>query len=107
MNTPVSKVAVIGAGVVGLSTAIRLREQGLSATIFAENRTPNVTSDRAGAIFSPFRIEGHDEAIRWTRDSLTAFSALATERSAESGVSMGRMHEYFSPPLLAIRGGRL
>lgn len=87
-------IAVVGAGVIGLTTAIRLRETGRNVEVFAARRTPDITSNRAGAIFSPFRIEGHAGAAEWTRESFDVFDRLARERP-ESGVSMGAMREYF------------
>ena len=46
-------VAVIGAGVVGLSTAQVLVEMGFSVQIYAREFSPNTTSDVAGAEWSP------------------------------------------------------
>lgn len=43
-------IAVIGAGVMGLTTALILAREGLSVTIYAENFPPNTTSNIAGAL---------------------------------------------------------
>ena len=48
------RIAVVGAGVVGLSTAVCLAEtfgQQLDITVIAERFSPNLTSNRAGAYF--------------------------------------------------------
>ncbi len=50
LETETTDVAVIGAGVQGLTTALLLLQAGRQVTIYAEAFTPNVTSDVAGAI---------------------------------------------------------
>lgn len=50
-------VAVIGAGIVGLTTAFTLQEKfgkALNVTVYAENFTPNTTSDVAAGVLSPY-----------------------------------------------------
>lgn len=95
MNRADLPIAVIGAGVVGMSCAVRLCERGRRVVVFAERQTPDTTSDRAGAVFSPFRIHGHPDAATWTRAACEAFQSLADSASAESGVSMAPLREYF------------
>ncbi|HVL79036.1 MAG TPA: FAD-dependent oxidoreductase [Sphingomicrobium sp.] len=55
-------VAVIGAGVMGLSTARLVQQAGLPVTIYARELPPNTTSNVAGGQISPF---GHfrDSAV--------------------------------------------
>ncbi|HEX8571885.1 MAG TPA: FAD-dependent oxidoreductase [Allosphingosinicella sp.] len=54
-------VAVIGAGVMGLTTARLVQEAGFPVTIYAEALTPHTTSNIAGGQISPF---GHfDEDV--------------------------------------------
>ena len=50
------EVAVLGAGVVGLSTAKVLQERGYKVTLYAENFTPHTTSDQGGAQWSPSAV---------------------------------------------------
>lgn len=95
MTSSESDIAVIGAGVIGLSVAIRLREAGRTVTVFAERRTPETTSDKSGAIFSPFRMAGCAGALEWTRASYDAFAELTTTWGAETGVSFGAIREFF------------
>src|SRR5688500_10115808 len=47
-------VAVIGAGVMGLTTARLVQEAGLPVTIYTEALTPHTTSNIAGGQISPF-----------------------------------------------------
>ncbi len=90
-------VLVIGCGVNGLSCAIRLRERGFPVTIVTERRTPDTTSDRAAAIFSPHRLCDDERIRRWSRTSFDAFRRLADE--PDSGVSLGGFREFFFEPL--------
>lgn len=50
-------VAVVGAGVIGLSTAFVLLERGHKVTIYSAKFTPDTTSDLAGAQFLPVMVE--------------------------------------------------
>jgi glycine/D-amino acid oxidase-like deaminating enzyme len=47
-------VAVIGAGVLGLSTARLVQEAGFPVTIYAKDLPPNTTSNASGGQISPF-----------------------------------------------------
>jgi D-amino-acid oxidase len=47
------RVAVIGAGVIGLTTAHVLQQAGYAVTIYANRFTPDTTSDIAGGQFAP------------------------------------------------------
>lgn len=77
---------LVGAGVVGLSTAIRLLERGHRVRILARERTPRTTSDVAAAVYFPFHAEPARRVLPWARASLRAFRALA--RDPETGVVM-------------------
>jgi D-amino-acid oxidase len=92
------KVAVVGCGVIGLSSAIRLRERGIDVTIFTQKRTPDTTSDRAGAVFTPFRAGDRERVRQWTRDSYAAFVALAQYPGPSCGVQFRTMREFFFTP---------
>ncbi len=47
------KIAVLGAGVIGLSTAYDLLKKDYHVTIYADEFSPNLTSDIAAGIWSP------------------------------------------------------
>jgi glycine/D-amino acid oxidase-like deaminating enzyme len=65
-------VAVIGAGVVGLSTARLVQEAGFPVTIYAKALPPDTTSNIAGGQFHPF---GHFRANRVTPEWRAQFIA--------------------------------
>jgi glycine/D-amino acid oxidase-like deaminating enzyme len=52
-----TEIAVLGAGVVGLTTALTLQESGYRVTVFARELPPHTTSDVAGAEWSPDIVE--------------------------------------------------
>jgi D-amino-acid oxidase len=88
-------IAIIGAGVSGLSCGVRLLERGHRVSIIAERRTPDTTSDRSAAAFTPFRAPSSDRLRRWTARSYATFQSLARERVAECGVRVLPMTELF------------
>lgn len=93
------KVLVIGAGVIGLTTAVVLARRGARVTIWARDVSPRTLSDRAGAKFTPFGTGGPPRERRWVEASMRAFSALAADHakgttSLPHGVFLGRAREY-------------
>jgi glycine/D-amino acid oxidase-like deaminating enzyme len=72
---PGTKVAVLGAGVVGLTTALVLLERGFRARVVARDFPPHTTSDVAGAEWSPDIVErGDTPALRARFDAQLATS---------------------------------
>ena len=53
---PLSAVAVVGCGAVGLATARLLQDRGLRVTIYASELPPNTTSNVAGGQVLPFSV---------------------------------------------------
>ena len=78
------KIAVIGAGVSGLTTAVVLSEAGHDVTIFAKE-IDETTSHAAAAIWFPYHIVS-EHAERWANETREAFVALLPQPDA--GVSM-------------------
>src|ERR687889_155471 len=54
-------VAVLGAGVMGLSTARLVQEAGFPVTIYAAALPPDTTSNVSGGQFHPFGLFKEDE----------------------------------------------
>jgi len=73
---------VVGAGVVGLTTAISLAEAGLATRIVAAEPPSRVTSAAAGAIWGPVRCGPADRCYEWARTGLDVLGALTEEPSA-------------------------
>ena len=58
---PVSSVAVLGCGAVGLATARLLQDRGMPVTIYASELPPNTTSNIAGGEWFPFGLFDFDK----------------------------------------------
>ncbi len=70
-----SEVAVLGSGVVGLTSAQVLQEQGFRVRIYAREFPPHTTSDVAGAEWSPDLVDrGTSPALRARFGRLLALS---------------------------------
>jgi D-amino-acid oxidase len=77
---------VVGCGVIGLTTAIRLREAGLSVEIVTAALPPDTTSSVAAAIWYPYKAHPEDRVLSWGSRSFEVFEELA--HLPESGVRM-------------------
>src|SRR5882724_10177674 len=62
LPTGATRMAVLGAGAVGLATARLLQEHGVQVTIYAKDLPPDTTSNIAGAQWFPFSVYDHDRA---------------------------------------------
>ena len=88
-------VLVIGAGVAGLTSAVRLREAGWGVRIVAEEPPERTTSAVAAAIWYPYRVGPADLVTAWGERSFAVFAELAGD--AETGVRMTPGVELLAP----------
>jgi D-amino-acid oxidase len=82
------RVLVVGAGVVGLSCALRLLEAGRRVDVLARDLPLETTSSVAAAIWYPYLALPQDRVTAWGRASYAAFAQLAEVDG--SGVTMRR-----------------
>ena len=60
-------VLVIGAGVVGLTSAYLLHDAGYKVTIYTKDYTQDTTSAVAGAFWEPYLVQPIEKAHRWSK----------------------------------------
>jgi D-amino-acid oxidase len=76
------RVIVVGAGVVGLSVAVRLRELGVAADVVAREPPEGTTSAVAAALWYPYRALPEDRVTAWSARTYEVLAALAGEPGA-------------------------
>lgn len=86
------QVAIVGAGVSGLTCGVLLAERGFRAAIFAEQIGQQTTSGAAAALWFPYDAEPADKVIPW---ALATYKVLVDlTKDARSGVSMIELRQY-------------
>ena len=83
-------VLVIGAGVVGLTTAISLAEAGLSVRIRTAALPAQTTLVAAGAVWGAVKVGPPDRVLEWGRIGLEVLSKLAAEPGTGVRLAAGR-----------------
>ena len=78
---------VVGGGVMGLTTAVVLAEDGRRVRVWARDPVERTTSAVAGALWWPYRIEPEALVGAWSLQSLAVYEELAA-RPDETGVRM-------------------
>jgi len=79
-------IAVVGAGVSGLTCAVLFAERGYRTTILAEEVGTSTTSAAAAAMWYPYDAGPSDKTIAWALETYRTLFGLA--RGARSGVSI-------------------
>ncbi|HKE73915.1 MAG TPA: FAD-dependent oxidoreductase [Acidimicrobiales bacterium] len=80
-------VTVVGAGVSGLTSALRLAEAGHPVTVVARDRPDDTTSAVAAAVWFPYRALPYDRVLAWAQTTYGVLAGLAAERP-EAGVRL-------------------
>ena len=76
------RVTVVGAGVVGLTTAVTLQERGHDVRVVAAATGDATTSAVAGAVWFPYRVGPPDRVAVWAARTRAWLESLAGERAA-------------------------
>src|SRR5258708_23752509 len=95
-------VVVIGAGVVGLTTAVQLLEHGCKVEVWTRDDPLATTSAVAAAIWYPYLAEPRARVLLW---SAVTFRRLAQRAAdARTGAVMRRTVELFAVPAPGLCG---
>jgi D-amino-acid oxidase len=86
------RVAIVGAGVSGLTCAVNFAEQGYTTSIFAEQIGDRTDSAAAAAIWYPYDVEPADAVTPWALISYGRFLELARDRA--TGVSVVELRTF-------------
>jgi D-amino-acid oxidase len=89
-----ARMIVVGAGVVGLTCAVRLLESGHRVDVLARDLPLETTSAVAAAIWYPYRALPQDRVTAWSGASYAEFVGLAGEPG--TGVRMVTGTEVFA-----------
>ena len=85
-------VAIVGAGVSGLTCGVVLAERGYHVSIFARQVGQQTTSGAAGAVWFPYDAKPAEKVIPW---ALATFGVLVDlARVPASGVSMIELRQF-------------
>lgn len=98
IQPPHPEVIVIGAGVSGLSSALRLLEAGFRVRVIARDVSPRTTSDVAAAIWYIYAAHPVERTQPWGLTSLREFHSLL-DSGADCGLSLVRVREVFRQPV--------
>src|SRR5690242_4446824 len=71
------RVVVVGAGVAGLTCAVRLAEAGHEAHVLARDLPPETTSAVAAALWYPYRALPQDKVTAWSARTYDVLRELA------------------------------
>ncbi|MGN6106300.1 MAG: FAD-dependent oxidoreductase [Kofleriaceae bacterium] len=83
------QVTVVGAGVIGLTTALTLEEQGHDVVIVAAADARATVSSVAGAVWFPYRAGPPDRVAAWAAHTRNWLDRLVHERAAGIDVLTG------------------
>src|SRR5229473_4592425 len=86
------RVAIVGAGVSGLTCGVVFAERGYRSAIFAQDIGQRTTSGAAAALWFPYDAEPVDKVIRWALASYKVLVDLIKDPG--SGVSMIELRQY-------------
>lgn len=85
-------ITVLGCGVIGLTTALKLKTEGHHVTIRTWKVPPETTSDKAAAFWSPYRIVEDDRTFSWISETYRSLQEISLIPG--SGVSMIPLHKF-------------
>jgi len=86
------RVAIIGAGVSGLTCGVVFTERGYRTAIFAKETGQQTTSGAAAAIWFPYDAEPAERVIPWALETYKTLVELSN--NSRNGVSIIELHQF-------------
>jgi D-amino-acid oxidase len=80
------QITVVGAGIIGLTTALTLEEQGHTVRIVAAGSGPQTTSAVAGAVWFPYRAGPPAKVAAWSAQTRAWLEQLS--RDPDAGIDL-------------------
>lgn len=94
---------VVGAGVIGLTSAIRLAERGWRVNVISDRDPLDTTSAVAAAIWLPYRAAPEERVLAWSAASHAVFAGQACDPSSGVVLRTGALLWHSVPdPALAV-----
>jgi D-amino-acid oxidase len=84
------RVAIVGAGVSGLTCGVLLAERGYRTAIFAREVGQQTTSGAAAALWFPYDVEPAGKVIPWALETFNVLADLASTPKR-------RLHDRLAP----------
>jgi D-amino-acid oxidase len=84
------KVRVVGAGIVGLTSALRLAQAGHEVDVVAAETGNGTTSSVAAALWYPYRAYPEADVTRWSATTYRMLRGLTADPSAGVRMRLGR-----------------
>lgn len=72
-------ISIAGCGVIGLTTAIRLQEEGYEVRIITRDLPQHTTSNKAAAFWFPYHVRDSERILDWSMYSYHKFESLAAK----------------------------
>lgn len=98
MSQPATDVVVVGAGVVGLTTAVLLAERGSDVRVLAAEGPLETTSAVASAMVGPNLFPEGEPAFEWEDRGREVFTELAQDPASGVTVRSGTLSARQEPP---------
>src|SRR5438046_10436915 len=86
------RIAIVGAGVSGLTCGVLFAERGYRTAIFAKGTAQQTTSGPAAALWFPYDAEPAEKVIAWALQTYKVLVDLT--KNSRSGVSMIELRQF-------------
>lgn len=98
------RVTVVGGGVIGLTSALRLAESGHRVRCVRDTPAPATVSAVAGGLWFPYHVQPRDRVAAWGLLSLSRFRDLATDPGTGVVLRQGVLVERAGPERWWVEG---